>query len=95
MPKLLISNFDYADEFDVKGWETMGDEEYANWLAVIPENFEVSFSVGSNEDIEMTSRKEYLRGIKVKDITEEERATLQKLFSYSERGKFLDIGEYL
>lgn len=79
--KLVKWEKDWADEFDMTGFELMSDEKYAKFersLKVIEYPTEACF--GSNESYEFERADDITSGITAMDITEEEGQTIRKLF---------------
>lgn len=92
-------NSNYADEFDISGFLIMSEEEWEEHKLVAEKRFsslepterstrrgespslEVYF--GTNEQIIYESLSEYLRSFTVTEISDEERATLEKFFKPS------------
>ena len=95
---VVIANVSWADEIDCemfavypKGqWEDLVNETREAFKKVEAEGDQVSVTVGTNEDIEVSSFNEWFNEFKVKDITEDDAKVLRKLFgdSYSKRKGF-------
>lgn len=97
MSKLLLvkSNFDYSDEFDVKGFALYTEEAWNNYLIAaqkfFDENDYIEQYFGTNEMIVVEDFDDMLRGYEVVEITNAEWETLNKLFSTYERGTFIEF----
>lgn len=91
---LLVKYSDnWADEMDISGFNVLAEDQWNAHLAiakkVFEENGSITYGVGTNEDVEFSSFKQYLSRFKVITITDEEAATLSKLFGV---GKYPTYG---
>lgn len=80
--------FDYSDEFDVEGFIVVSEDNHDIWLAeakTILDSYEERGEpwqgwFGANEAIQVRSYSDYLEGLTITRITDEEVATIVKLF---------------
>lgn len=92
MSKVLVtSSGGWGDEFDLEGCAIFNSrEEWDNIVAGIPDKPHEAY-FGSNEFVVFENRKDYLSHISVKEITDEEEATLRRLldWKYGSYGLFV------
>ena len=70
---LVKYEFDYADEFDVYGFQILSDKEWENIQEAIKRTtYPQEYYFGTNEEIIIDSADELLRGFKATKITDEE-----------------------
>lgn len=60
----------WADEMNIEGFMVMNSQELENWKSRIPKKYR--FNLGTNEEIEYDSKKEFLNTIKINSISVEE-----------------------
>jgi len=90
--KLLVKyDSNWADEMDIEGFKVFTDEQWEDHQKAFQKRFKedkvYTYYVGTNEEIEYSSFKEFMRDFKVSEITDEEAAVLEKLFdNLSTRG---------
>lgn len=96
-PQLLVTwAANWADEMNLDGWFIVSKAEWEkNYtiLAKMPGRW--STYVGSNQEMQYDSRKEALDGYNVREISQQEIDTLQKLFGKDSMGKADRIYEHL
>ena len=88
---LVKYEFDYADEFDVYGFQILSDKEWENIQEAIKRTtYPQEYYFGTNEEIIIDSADELLRGFKATKITDEEVEVFKKFFgkSYSDSVSF-------
>lgn len=88
--KLLIFKCDYSDEFDVYGFEVVTDETWEKYKETI-QNMKYPHEVyfGTNEELIFEDVNDYMRNIKVKDISEAEAEVFGKFFrNYGKTSSF-------
>lgn len=91
MSKLLvIMRADYADEFDVEGFSILSEEQFNQMIKgakkEIKENGFLDVCFGTNESLIWENADDFKRDFKVKEITDQEEATIVKLFDGSSFG---------
>ena len=90
MSKVLVKWSDnWADEMDLEGFAVMESQEWKD----IKKKFEkhdhgFDISVGTNEDIDYSDGKDFLRHIETKNISDDEAKMLKKLFGEGNFGMF-------
>lgn len=98
---LLKFRDNWADEMDVSGFVVYDEDEYKAWLDKIP-NRKFSYGIGTNEEIEYSSKGEFLNSVAVAttNLTSEEVQFFFKFFRHpstkcigydSEAGEFKRI----
>ena len=97
---LITTGFNYADEFDVYGWCIRKVVENEQCEQALQEYFDrggdtLEISFGTNESIEISSYKEYLRGINKRILTTEHFNVLMRVFEEIPFGKALDAREWV
>jgi hypothetical protein len=102
MKKLLVKfDSNWADEMDIDGFQVMTEVEFEDYKKVVKKVFEQagkpgwSFGIGTNEEIEYESEKDFLCEIKPTEISDEEYETFKKYFTKYDKtityGFFPDI----
>jgi hypothetical protein len=101
MSKVLVKfEANYADEFDIYGFDIMEKsewEDHLTWVNNITEETDGEYQwpieefFGTNEAILFYDYNEYVSCFTVVDITEEEVETIDKFFTTYERGNFLQL----
>jgi hypothetical protein len=94
---LIKFNCDYADEFDVYGFEISTRKkhnEYVDKLAGYPKMINAELYFGTNEVLEFDTVSDYMHCIDIKDITKEEYDSIERLFGRY-FGIFPDLLEHL
>jgi hypothetical protein len=105
MKKLLVKfDSNWADEMDIDGFMVMTQDEWDQYKAHTKKFFEQlgerswSFGIGTNEEIEYESHDEFIRELKVEEITDVEYESLAHLFKYYDGtvqfGFFPDLGYF-
>ena len=90
---LVKLEFDYADEFDVYGFQVLSDKEWQDMQEAIKRTeYPQDFYFGTNEEIIIESAEELLRGIKAFEITESEAEVLKKFFAPPYEGSSTSFG---
>lgn len=81
---LVISDFNYADEFDVRGWAIKDQAKWQAHLAEVKAYFdhgdELENYFGTNESIIWSSYDDYANGFTMRPITDDEADTIRRLF---------------
>lgn len=88
---LVTHFFNYSDEFDVEGFIVTSEEQHDMWLAeakAILDAYEERGEpwqgwFGTNQAIQVRSYSDYLDGLTITRITEEEAATIVKVLGDS------------
>ena len=103
MPVLLKFTKDYADEFDVHGFNIVSDESWEHYqkeFEVV--KFPVKMYFGTNEGIVFEDINDITSSIEAEVITDEEEQLLRKLFNFGDREwaefgwtPFGNFGEYI
>jgi len=88
MKKLLVKfDSNWADEMDVDGFQVITEVEFEDYKNVVGKAFKQagksgwSFSIGTNEEIEFESERDFFRCIEVTEISDEEYETFKKYFT--------------
>lgn len=95
---LVNFNKDWADEFSVHGFRVFPRVTWENLLKKLKENKDKhagSWYFGTNEGWDDETIGDFLRNIEVVSITEEEKATIERVFGENEFGHFPDFEEML
>lgn len=95
MSDVLVSFEDnWADEMDICGWNIMTEEDkdeyFSDFKKIFDERGYYNFSVGTNEDIEYDSFKDFKSHFKIKKLTDEESKIICKVFRNIDQGFFPD-----
>ena len=90
---LVIFDGNWADEMDIKGFQLCAKDDWERYTESIPENTTFTHYIGSNQEMEFNGRKDYLRNITVKELTEDEATLLMKLFPHG-FGEFVEPDFY-
>lgn len=80
---LVILDKDWADEFNVKGFSVMTEEELKQGKVKFEKALKggpVTVGFGTNEELEFENMQDLERNITVRKITPQEHSTLKKLF---------------
>jgi hypothetical protein len=86
---MVVFSGNWADEMDVEGYETFDSiEEWNEVVEGIPDDEPLTSYIGSNQEMEWDDKKEYLKDIKVFEITDEEYKFLKKTLG-KHYGKFV------
>lgn len=87
--KIVLYNGDWADEMDVNGFSITSDMCWEEYQKFVNEKgiFPHTKCVGTNEDIEYETAKDYFRDLTAKDITKEEVLVIKKLFGNTHFGQ--------
>ena len=81
MAKLIKFQADWADEFDVYGFKVVTDIEWEQIQEAIQKiEYPREYGFGTNEQILFESSDEFMRALKVVDVTDDEVEVLQKCF---------------
>jgi hypothetical protein len=89
---LIIGNTNYADEFDLDFFHVVEADEWEEIKKITAKYFEKvgdteqEVYFGTNEQIIFCGYNDWLRSFKVKELSDEEAATLKKLFECGEYG---------
>jgi hypothetical protein len=78
IPKYYLTTIDtnWADEMDIEGHVAMNQKEYDSWQKTLKKvKFPVTINIGTNEDLEISSKNE----IDVREISKQDYETLKKL----------------
>lgn len=96
MPLLIKYNDNYADEFDINGFQIMEETEWNTYVAKVRlcTNWPQSRWFGTNEGVQWPSAQEHLQNFEVIEITEEEATPLYKNFIGGAFGYFLQIDRF-
>lgn len=92
---IVKQNCDYADEFDVNGFALFEAESREALLAqLIPEGVEFPAEqyFGTNEAITFDDKNDYIRSLKIQEITNEEYKIVTKVVG-SSYGHFFGLEE--
>ena len=84
---LIKYSDNWADEMGISGFAVYDQEELDFWKSKIPEKW--AFSVGTNEEIEYHSGKQFLNSCEIKNISINEAKSLYKFFGKN-KTRFLD-----
>ena len=85
---LVIFKGDWADEMDIEGFDIISKEEWEyKKLELKHTQFPQQIGIGSNQELDYDSSKEYLSDFKVQEISDEEEAIIRKLFVYLPLGE--------
>jgi len=88
MNNLLVKfKDDWADEMDLEGFFITTKEDWENRVTLLKDNFPygLTYSVGTNEEIEYSRPDEILKKYKVQDLSDHDASLLENLF---DTGKF-------
>ncbi len=94
MMVMMIFDKNWADEFDVKGFEVLTEAEYMEFTAAVNKlEYPADFHFGSNEAIEFDDANEILNSFKIKMITDKQHAFLRETFNltYGNRWGFSPV----
>lgn len=95
MNKVLVQfSADWADEFQVSGFEVMEKADWEEILELVKAHGEerISYSFGSNQGWEDERAKHFITLYKAQDITDEQAEFLNTAFSgYHAKGVFPDF----
>ena len=78
---LLKFNDNWADEMDVDGFVIYDEDEYKAWLDKIPDH-KFSYGIGTNEEIEYSSKAVFLNSVATTNLTPEEVQFFFKFFGH-------------
>jgi hypothetical protein len=85
---LLIFKGNWADEMDIEGFDILSKEHWEfKKLEANNTEFPQEICIGTNENVDYDSVKEYLSDFKVQEISDEEEAIIRKLFVYLPLGQ--------
>lgn len=86
--------YDYSDEFTTPGFAVIPKDKYQKFVEDIKSAETIDFEVyfGSNESILFECESDVFADVEERDITQEEIATLQKLFNRESYKEFFDFG---
>lgn len=80
MPVLLNQKIDWADEFDIEGFEIMDEDQWVEYQEALTEaEYPIEQYFGTNEFVEFESFEDLMRSISVKFISENEKEILTRL----------------
>lgn len=88
---LVIANVNWADEMDIGGFKIFESETWEKFKSDWEKKDYVNFYIGTNEDLEYSSGKEYLRDLRAKPITKAEADHLNDLFGGNWRTDVTDV----
>jgi len=92
MPILLKFQKDYADEFDVYGFEVITEEKWEQYKQVFKHTeYPQEYYFGTNEFVEFENEKDVLDNVVVIEITESQAELLRQLFGKT-HSKRIDFG---
>lgn len=100
MTKLLFIRYDdnWADEMDVEGWRIYSTKDWEECVKDHQKMFEthgtLTYSVGTNEEIEYESFNEWRNNFSTKSITTKEVEVLKKFFGRDSHGFFANMQGY-
>lgn len=89
MSNLLVKFKDnWADEMDIEGFFITTREDWENRVALLKDNFPygLTYSVGTNEEIEYSNPEQILKKYKIKDLCDHDASFLKDLFNAGEFG---------
>lgn len=99
--KLLVKfESNWADEMDVVGFKLMTELEWNDFKEAarfILGKEPFTFYVGTNEEITWETYDDFIKSLKVKNITDEEESLIDKLFfkkGWKQFGTFPDVMEH-
>ena len=99
--KLLIFEWNWADEFDVHGFIIINESDYDGFVKCVGAfEDELTISFGTNEEFDFGSGAEIVESFTVKDITDEQAAQLVNVFGLrlhtftndKYKGKYYEFG---
>lgn len=97
MPLLVKYSEDYADEFQVSGFQVFDETDWNKHVAEVRlcAHWPQSRYFGTNEGMEWSSAQDYLNNFTEVQITDEEADFLARTFvNYGDTGHFLMIDEF-
>lgn len=82
MPKLLVLDKDYADEFDVQGFAVITDNDFPIWRdKLLAYTHDIEFYFGSNEALFWENGRDLFSYLDILDISDEYANFLAGTFS--------------